>query len=139
MASTVSPQNKKAPSGSNPGTPDSPESPALKSFSITHIRKSQPTQVLVDIIAALNETDAVQRAGERFPDSTVLRICRARAEQDAQLAQKQDQKQDRAEGEKQAHPSSASGNNEPPNARFIRGRFRLAGSEDEPILRTICE
>ena len=109
------------------------DAPDLKPFSITHIRKSHPSHMLIDIIRACDETDAARRAGEHFPDSTVLRICQARANVDAHLAETKNR-----ETHSGGNPM-ASTYSEPPNARFIRGRFRLAGADDEPALRTICD
>ena len=93
---------------------------ALKSYSITHLRRSQPGKVQIDRINASDDTDAKRRAAQHFPDSTILRICRAR--------------KDKAVADTQ----NASGNEDLPNARFIRGEFRPADTEDEPALRDLC-
>ena len=129
MASTVSPRNGQNAPATGPGVDPS----TLKPFSITHIRRSQPGQVLIDVIGAKDETDAQQRAGERFPDSTVLRICRARAAEDAELARNQGLRPDENEDTARDEPTAA------PNARFIRGRFRLARSDDEPLLKPLSD
>ena len=136
MASPASPaetRDKRALKGSDTG----PDASHLKPFSITHIRRSQPAHVLIDVIRAKDETDAAKRADEHFPDSTVLRICRARASEDAHLAQAKNRVAHAQAGKPADQPATDHG--DPPNARFIRGRFRFAGSEDEPVLRTICE
>ena len=92
----------------------------LKTYSITHLRRSQPNRVQINRINATDDADARRRAAQHFPDSTVLRICRARKTKPA--------------------PNSTDnpGTEDLPNARFIRGEFRPTDTEDEPTLRDLC-
>lgn len=82
----------------------------LEKFSIFHIRKNSPSDVLVDIITAANEGVARMAAQLLFVDSTILRIEREIKEQEN------------------------TGETDYPNARFINGQFLKASSSDESTL-----
>ena len=122
MASNARLSHQEPLSGGTPGTtaPSGQPGERLKPFSITHVRRSQPGRVTIDVIAAADEGDAAIRAGRHFPDSTILRVCRAPSNSPLPDAT-------------QMNGESA------PNARFIRGEFREAETEDEPTLRDLCK
>lgn len=97
-----------------------PSHAGLKTFCITHIRRSHPGKVQIDRVRAADNSDAQRRAAQQFPDSTILRVCRARAGESLEAA-------------------PAKSPRTLPNARFIRGEFRPADTEDEPALRDLCD
>ncbi|MEE8392703.1 MAG: hypothetical protein V3R66_00040 [Rhodospirillales bacterium] len=82
----------------------------LEKFSVFHIRKNSPSDVLVDIITAANEGVARMAAQQLFVDSTILRVEREIKEQEN------------------------TGQADYPNARFINGEFLKASSSDESTL-----
>jgi len=67
-------------------------------FTITHVDKNAPEAICIDLITARNEAAANTVAKRQFPNSTILRVA--------------------------ANTSSHS-TSDYPDARFIKGEFRL--------------
>ncbi len=77
-----------------------------KAFTITHIDKNSPETISIDLIAARNEAAANTVAKRHFPNSTILRI---------------------AANTKKTVVADY------PDARFIKGEFRLVDRPDDRL------
>ncbi len=75
-------------------------------FTITHIDKNTPETISIDLIAARNEAAANTVAKRHFPNSIILRI---------------------------ATNTKNSASADYPDARFIKGEFRLVDRSDDRL------
>ncbi len=88
---------------------------APKSYTVFHVRRSAPDEILIDVVSAAGESSARRVAAQLFGSSTILRVV-----PNFEVA---------ARNEDGGYPS----------ARFIRGEFLKASFPDEKALQALSK
>ncbi len=101
--------------GVHDGTVNGEASP----YSVIHVRRKAPEEIIIQSIIAADEASARENALQTLGDITVLHICRN-------------------DGPKRP-PKPGAGALDYPSARFINGEFRAQTFSDEALLYAMAE
>ena len=108
----------------DPGTEMNGRDQLLAAYSVFHVKRNAPEEILVDVVSAADEAGARRMAERLFGNITILHVHKNDLAPENGMA---------PSPEKTQHPNDRAGF---PSARFINGKFHAAGY---PALQNLDE